>query len=720
MDSNLSQQEVKDRIPHTWPLFFAKHGRFTPIQQQAIPPILDGLDTLVVAATASGKTEAVIAPLLERLWPTLHDPNLQSPISSSTGSPSTGSPSTGSGLGLQLLYLCPTRALVRDLYERLQPVLAETAVTIGMKTGDTTLPSQMPAILLTTPESTDSLLTRSPKTFLGLQMIVLDEIHLFDNTPRGDHLRCLLPRIERIRQYKRPALPLTQRVALSATVPDPAGVMARYLHEGVLVQVSGGRGIEAEIRPLYDLTELTTSLAERSAFKSLVFCNSREEVEETAVFLRQQLAYHADIFVHYSNLDAAMRRDVEERFAASATAVCVCTSTLELGVDIGTVDEVVLLGAPPDLNSFSQRLGRGGRRTTQTQVLCMPKSPGEWARFEAFLGLVSGEWQVADGPWQGASSGQTLRDLLSPTVVEDVRAYGFRPSVLIQQIFSVMKQSPTGTVRLADVARLAPSSVDSETIRKIVAQLALTGYLKPGRMGEWKPDEKLQELFDEHQIYTNIGMDVGSITAVNAHTGQTIASTDNSYPPGTILLFGGQLMQVMWVDRFRFGLAPVASGTAVDDILRFRKSYAAIPTMITQAVARSLEIPAHGMVTLPQEEGEFLFHFWGTIWGQLLTAVLQVQGIGAKAVNEYCLYLSHPLNKLPPCPEKEFTQAARNILAILENRLQMGRFHSLLPADVAVAATLKQLNLHRLSQLYDQARLLAKPEINEKLDLLLQ
>ncbi|MCZ7669504.1 MAG: DEAD/DEAH box helicase [Chloroflexi bacterium] len=252
-------------------------------------------------------------------------------------------PSTSSGQGLQLLYICPTRALVRDLFERLQPILRETAVTIGMKTGDTSLPQQMPAILLTTPESTDSLLTRSPKTFLALQAIVIDEIHLFDNTPRGDHLRCLLPRLERIRQYQQPDRAPAQRVALSATVPDPAGVMVRYLHEGVLVQAPGGRAIEAEIRPLYNLTELVTSLAERSAFKSLLFCNSREEVEETAVFLRQQLAYHADIFVHYSNLDAAMRRDVEERFAASATAVCVCTSTLELGENIGSIDDVVLL-----------------------------------------------------------------------------------------------------------------------------------------------------------------------------------------------------------------------------------------------------------------------------------------------------------------------------------------------------------------------------------------
>ncbi len=699
MISNLNQTEVKELIPHTWPLFFARHGRFTPIQQQAIPPILAGLDTLVVAATASGKTEAVLAPLLEQLWP-----NPQSPISN---------PSTSSGQGLQLLYICPTRALVRDLFERLQPILRETAVTIGMKTGDTSLPQQMPAILLTTPESTDSLLTRSPKTFLALQAIVIDEIHLFDNTPRGDHLRCLLPRLERIRQYQQPDRAPAQRVALSATVPDPAGVMVRYLHEGVLVQAPGGRAIEAEIRPLYNLTELVTSLAERSAFKSLLFCNSREEVEETAVFLRQQLAYHADIFVHYSNLDAAMRRDVEERFAASATAVCVCTSTLELGVDIGSIDDVVLLGAPPDLNSFSQRIGRGNRRTMQTKALCMPKSPGEWARFEAFMGLASGALQVA-------SAQQTALDLLSPTMVEDVRTYGFRPSVLVQQIFSLMKQSPTGTVRLADVARLAPPGVNSDAIRKIVAQLALTGYLKPGRMGEWKPDEKLQELIDEHQIYTNIGADVLGITAVHAHTGQTIATTDRSYPPGTVVLFGGQPMKVTWVERFRFGLMPVVSGTAVDDILRFRKSYAAIPYLITQAVARSLLIPTNVIVTMPQEPGAFLFHFWGTLWGELLTAVLVAQGVGAQSINEYCLYLGQPLSQLPACSHKSLTKAARDIIVTLANRLEMGRFHRLLPPQIATDATLNQLNLPRFHHLYHEARLTATPQIYEKLHLLLQ
>jgi len=675
----ITQPEVKERIPVTWPLFFARHGRFTPVQQQAILPIADGRDTLVVAPTASGKTEAVIAPLLERYWLRLQRP------------------------GLCLLYICPTRALVRGLYERLAPALADTGIRVGMKTGDAALAHLIPAILLTTPESTDSLLARSPKMFIDLQAIVLDEIHLFDNTPRGDHVRCLLPRIERIRRYARPQAEPAQRIALSATVPDPAGVARRYLHDGVVVNVPGAREIVAEIRPLYDLSELVDALGQRSAYKSLVFCNSREEVEATAATLRQRLPHHADIFVHYSNLDAAMRRDVEERFAASPVAICVCTSTLELGVDIGSVDDVVLLGAPPDLNSFLQRVGRGSRRSAQTRVLCMPKSPGEWARFEALLTLAQPPISNLQSP---------ISNLQSPI-------YAFRPSVLVQQIFSLIRQSPTGSVRLADLRRLAPPEVAGEDIRKIVSELTFAGYLQSGRLGEWKPDQKLQELLDQHEIYTNIGADVLGVMAIDAHTGRTIAYTDRVYPPGTVVLFGGKPMEVLWVEKYRFGLSAV-EGKEADGMLRFRKSYAAIPFVVTQAVAQSLELKGGQMAVLPQERGHFLFHFWGTVWGELLTTVLVANGISAESVNEYCLALPQPITQLPPWDERVVKKAARNTAVSLANRLEMGRFHRLLPADVATTATVRHLDLERFSHTYRAAVIVHRPPIHEQLHLLSQ
>ena len=578
-----------------------------------------------------------------------------------------------------------------------------------MKTGDVAMAAQTPALLLTTPESTDSLLTRSPRLFTELQAIVVDEIHLFDGTPRGDHLRCLLPRLDYIRQYTYPEAELAQRVALSATVPDPTGVASRYLQDGLIINVPGGREIVADIVPLYSLDELVAALGQRPSHKSLIFCNSREEVESTAVYLRQHLPYHADIFVHYSNLDAHMRLEVEERFAEAATAVCVSTSTLELGIDIGSIDDVVLLGAPTNLNSFLQRIGRGSRRTSHSRVLCMPKSPGEWARFEALLTLAgeTGDWRLETGDPQSLVS-----SLQSPH-------YSFRPSILVQQTFSLIKQSPTGSVRLADLRRIAPPEVTGEGIRKILTALSFGNYLQTGRIGEWKPDKELQELLDKHEIYTNIGGDVGGLTAVDAHSGRTIAQTDTIYPPGTVVLFGGKTMRVAWVDKYRFGLS-AAEGAEIDAVLRFAKSAIAIPFNITQAVARSLDLQAGEMTFLPQERGITLFHFWGTVWGKLLTAVLTENALPVEFINEYALYIAIPLPHLPPHDEKRIQKAAKETAVSLTAYLEMGRFHKLLPGDVAQTAVLNQLNLPQFGELYQATQIVKRLDLSQQLDMLLQ
>ena len=673
MDNSLA---VKARIPHTWSLFFARHGRFTPVQVQAIPPILEGKDSLVIAATASGKTEAVIAPLVERFWTQLNRPD---------------------EYGVTILYICPTRALVRDLYMRLQMALSDSDIIALMKTGDTAAVStQRPfSILITTPESTDSLLTRVPRLFTSLRSIVIDEIHLFDDTPRGDHVRCLLPRIDRIRQYAYPESEPPQRIALSATVADPDGVAKRYLRKGVVIEIPGGREIVADVVPLYDLTELVQALAQRRAQKSLIFCNTRAEAEKTAVYLRQNLPHHAELFVHYSNLNAAMRHEVETRFAETAVAICVSTSTLELGIDIGSVDDVVLLGAPYHLTSFMQRIGRGGRRTEQTRVLCMPQSPQEWARFEALLAL-------ANAP----------REKRVTSI-----AYAFRPAVLIQQIFSMIKQSPTGSVRIADIRRIAPPEISSEDIRRILSNLTFARYIQSGRLGEWKPDIELQELLDRHDIYSNIGAQPLTATAVDAYTGRTIAQTDRMYNKGTVVLFGGQPMVVVWVDKYRFGLGPSQRKT-VDDILRFQKGGAAIPYEVSQAVASGLNLQTGQMALLPDDNGVWLFHFWGTVWGELLTAVLQANHLIAEAVNEHCLFLRRPLDKLPPWDTAVAADVAQKRALALAERLEMGRFHKLLPPDVAVPAIMRRFNLVEFGQNYQAAQLIVPADIREQLTIL--
>lgn len=155
------------------PFFSRFGGKLTPIQIQTIPKILEGLNVVISSPTASGKTEAVMAPLAERFlvehW---HD--------------------------LAVLYIVPTRALANDSLARIEGPLGDMGITCVLKHGDKpNLPSSaLPNCLITTPESLDSLIARRSDIFTSLRAVVLDEIHLLDNTARGDQLRFLLRRLQ--------------------------------------------------------------------------------------------------------------------------------------------------------------------------------------------------------------------------------------------------------------------------------------------------------------------------------------------------------------------------------------------------------------------------------------------------------------------------------------------------------------------------------------------
>src|ERR1044071_2878990 len=163
--------ELKEKLPHTWEAFLARFGRFTEIQALAIEPLLEGKNCMLVSATASGKTEAAIAPILERY--------------------KQHTARSSAGLGLSVVYIVPTRALTRDLARRLEQPLERIAVLMQVKTGDEPALNhhRPPELLLTTPESLDSLLANRPRMLKDVRAVILDEIHLYDNTARGDQLR---------------------------------------------------------------------------------------------------------------------------------------------------------------------------------------------------------------------------------------------------------------------------------------------------------------------------------------------------------------------------------------------------------------------------------------------------------------------------------------------------------------------------------------------------
>lgn len=215
---------LKSRLPRTWSSFFARYGNFTPAQFAAIPPLLDGENVVLCAPTASGKTEAALAPLIERyLLPARNTQHVT------------------------LLYLLPTRALIADVANRLAAPLERLRVRLAVKTRDLDdFDPRRPAdLLLTTPESLDALLAKQPKTLIHVAGVVLDELHVLDGEARGDQLRVVLNRLRQVRtfaaQHGDAANAHIQYVALSATVADPASVAARYFADAQVVVTPGGR-----------------------------------------------------------------------------------------------------------------------------------------------------------------------------------------------------------------------------------------------------------------------------------------------------------------------------------------------------------------------------------------------------------------------------------------------------------------------------------------------
>ena len=420
-DGWLADRSLSVRLERTWPVFFGQHGRLLPVQRAVIGPILDGESVLVCAATATGKTEAACAPLIERF---IRRPE----------------PWT-------VLYISPTRALVNDLYERLRSPVENLGLSISRRTGDYHDDLDPPPnVLLTTPESFDSLLCRGRKEEVGhvlayVAAVVLDEIHLLHGTARGEQVRWLLERLKRLRAYAAREgwcnSTEVQIVGLSATLPEPRDVLAAYFPTGATLEtVSGGRQID-RVGTSREFASAEQSVLEYVATlkdpeKILVFTNARRAVDNLASSLAPLLkpfGYRA--IGHHGSLAQTQREDAERAVKTEKKIVLISTSTLEIGVDIGDIDLVVLDGPPPDVSSFLQRIGRGNRKTSHTRVMLCANNPADAVIQEAMLDAARASYlgpaeqgphfavarqQLASFIFQGRSrqrGAQILNDLLS-------------------------------------------------------------------------------------------------------------------------------------------------------------------------------------------------------------------------------------------------------------------------------------------------------------------
>ena len=318
----------------------------TPLQDAATGPVLEGKHVLLLAPTAGGKTEAAIFPLMSRML-------------------------SESWQGVSILYLCPIKALLNNLDDRLSHYGRLVGRRIERWHGDVT-PSRRqkilaspPDVLLTTPESLELLLisTRVDHAafFRHLRAVVVDEVHAFAGDDRGWHLQAVLERVTALTGRE------LQRVALSATVGNPQALLdwsAAHLEgDREVIDITRSTAADApelEIDFVGNLTNAAKVIAVlHQGEKRLVFCDSRARVEELARHLIEQ---GVRTFVSHSSLSLDQRTQAEKAFAEATDCVIVATSTLELGIDVGDLDRVIQIDAPPFIASFLQRMGRTGRR----------------------------------------------------------------------------------------------------------------------------------------------------------------------------------------------------------------------------------------------------------------------------------------------------------------------------------------------------------------------
>ncbi|MCA1567047.1 MAG: DEAD/DEAH box helicase [Acidobacteria bacterium] len=690
-----------EALPHTFDALLARFGRLTEIQARALEPLLAGRNCVLAAATASGKTEAALAPMLER--------DLRQRAKENSRRQAKQTKTTT----LRILYIVPTRALARDMARRLEQPLKKLAISLAVKTGDEPAldGSRPPEFLITTPESFDSLLANRPRLLRDVRAAVLDELHLYDNTPRGDQLRLLLNRLRRIRSYAcsrgDAATDEVQFCALSATMQDAVRLASRYFVNPVLVESEGGRALDAELLPLtgpQSLRQLFATLQERGRKKVLAFCQRRAECEEWAYLLRGCAPFGDAVMVHHASLSARARRAVEEKFARTSAALCFATATLELGIDIGDVDLILLVGPPDNFGSFLQRLGRGNRRTAYTSVACFYRTPTEQALFRVFLRAARNS-SVAD---------RTAADAL----LRSHGGQGFRPSVVVQQLCSYLKQTRNGEIEPAQAYQLFTSPqgdplLDEQQYMQIVDHLIDTGFFLPARGVALRPGPQWHKLYEERSLYSNLA-DSGRDTAVVVDdiTGRRVGYLESVVPTGTTFLLGGQARHVVWTQGRRLLAHAATDSKAEARAPRWRTWWRGLSPVLTQALAQELGFPcAEASVALPMvveqresvdklaadtvEYRTLLFHCAGEIYGKALSELLETkQGARIVECNEFMI---EALGRLPETmllfTEEEMLKLVGRHWRQFERAFALGRFQSQLPPAVRRASVIVAFNV---------------------------
>lgn len=535
-------------------------------QEAAARPILEGQNDLIIAAaTASGKTEAAFLPICSNL--------LKNPKAS-------------------VIYISPLKALINDQFSRMEKLCENLHIPVHPWHGDISSSKKKKflespqGVLLITPESTEAIFINHghqlSALFKNLDYVVIDELHSFIGTERGCQLQSLLHRLEFATKKRIP------RIGLSATLGDML-LAAEFLRPGHAndVELIVSKASSQELRLLLkgylqrqpDLTpsesqegnseteeddedsvlSIRDSLFETlRGNNNLVFANSRANVEKYADHLRrlcEERKVPNAFWPHHGSLSKELREDAEKAIKDKTQPVSiVCTSTLEMGIDIGAVDSIAQIGIPPSVASMRQRLGRSGRRSGKPAVLRIYMREGE----------ITKNTHPVDALRAGLVQSIAMVKLLIAKWYEPPMVNGLHLSTLIQQIMAVIAQYGGVTAEQAWKI-LCPggafTTVDSMMFTNLLRCMGSHELISQGADGLLLHGKQGEKIVNHYSFYTAFAT-YDEYRLISGPRTLGTLPINRPMAEGSLLIFGGRRWSVVSVDSHKkvMELVPASGG----------------------------------------------------------------------------------------------------------------------------------------------------------------
>lgn len=369
--------ELFDKLTQRW--FTNALGQPTAVQQEAWPAIAEDRHTLVSAPTGTGKTLTAFLVFIDRLLEEARGGSLKQE--------------------LQLIYISPLKSLAGDIRENLgRPLegilqehlkeygaLPSTEIQVGLRTGDTTQKERNhmiktpPHILITTPESLYLMLTSKSgqKILKTAKAIIIDELHALIDSKRGAHLMLSVARLDKL------CVQPLQRIALSATIeplsiaaqylsPDPVTVIAPKMRKEIQIAVTSPLSDQRSMMkdPVWEELAKTIYSYCSDTHSAIAFVEGRAYAEKLAYFVNQ-LGGDGFARTHHGSLSKEQRFEVEQSLRSGNLRLLCATSSMELGIDVGEIDQVFQIGCPRSISSTMQRLGRAGHNPNRISIMNM-------------------------------------------------------------------------------------------------------------------------------------------------------------------------------------------------------------------------------------------------------------------------------------------------------------------------------------------------------------